>query len=102
MSTDDSPDMRVQRLAVRPQIINLFRARNRCLRPPRRQPAAELPASLEGGISGHQSFLTEVRQGTERNAELKLRLRLWQAGEVSELMSKILGQQHCGPLRRRK
>ena len=33
---------------------------------------------------------------------MKLRLRLWEAGEVSELISKILGQQNSGPLRARK
>ena len=61
--------------------------------------------SLEGAISGHQSWallcrcrcrlrLAEVPRGTDRNLELKLRLRLWEAGEVSELISKILGKQH--------
>ena len=69
--------------------------------------------SLEGAISGHQSWaafcryrcrllLAEVARGTDRNAELKLRLRLWEAGEVSELFPKTLGQQHSCPLRRRK
>ena len=32
---------------------------------------------------------------------MKLRLRLWEAGEVSDLISWILEQQHSGPLRRR-
>ena len=56
--------------------------------------------SLEGATSGHQSWavlcrnpccllLPEVPKGTDRNAELKLRLRLWEAAEVSELVAKI-------------
>ena len=36
------------------------------------------------------------------NAELKRRLRLWEAGEVSEPIAKVLGQEHSRPLRRRK
>ena len=47
-------------------------------------------------------LLAEVPKGSDRKAELKLQLRLWEAGEVSELIAKILGQQHSGPLRRRK
>ena len=50
--------------------------------------------SLEGAISGHQSWavlcryrcrllLAEVTKDTDRNAELKLRLQLWEVGEVS-------------------
>ena len=119
-------------------------------RPPRRQPASELPhpghrahrtrravtrrtsqslrngspslhrlsqrhslgRRLEGAISGHQSWavlcryrcrllLAEVLKGTDRNAELNLRLRLWEAGEVSDPVSLILEQQHSGPLRPR-
>ena len=68
--------------------------------------------SLEGAISGHQSWallcryrcrllLAEVPRGTGRNSELKLRLRMWETGQVSDLISKILGQQHSGPLCRR-
>ena len=41
-------------------------------------------------------------QFQDRTAELKLRLRLWEAREVSEIIAKILGHQHSGPLRRRK
>ena len=47
-------------------------------------------------------LLAEVTKGTDRNAELKLRLRMWEAGEVIELISEILEQQHSGPLRKRK
>ena len=47
-------------------------------------------------------LLAEVPRGSDRNAELKLRLRPWEADEVSELIAKTLGQQHSGPLRRRK
>ena len=50
---------------------------------------------LEGAISGHQSWavlcryrcrllLAEVPKGSDRNAELKLRLQLWETGEISE------------------
>ena len=58
--------------------------------------------SLEGAISGHQSWavlcryrcrllLPEVTKDTDRNAELKLRLQDWEAGEVSELIAKNVG-----------
>ena len=68
--------------------------------------------SLEGAMSGHQSWsllcrhrcrllLAEVPKGTDRNSELKLRLRMWETGQISDLISKIQGQQHSGPLRRR-
>ena len=69
--------------------------------------------SLEGAPSGHQSLtmlcryrcrllLAEVPKALTETAELGLRLRLWEAGQVSELVSKVLGQQRSGPLRRRK
>ena len=69
--------------------------------------------SFERAISGHLSWallcrnrcrllLAEVPKGTDRNSELKLRLRMWETGQVSELISKFLGQQHSGPLRRKK
>ena len=69
--------------------------------------------SLEGAISGHQSWavlsryrcrllLAEVPKGSDRDSELKLRQQMWEARRVSELIFKILGQQHSGPLRRRK
>ena len=69
--------------------------------------------ALEGATSGHQSWallcryrcrllLAEVPNGTDRNSELKLRLGMWDAEQVSELVSRILEQQHSGPLRRRK
>ena len=69
--------------------------------------------SLEGAISGHQTWallcryrcrllLAEVPKGTDRNLELKLRLRTWEEGQISELISKISGQHHSGPLRRTK
>ena len=60
--------------------------------------------TLAGAISGHQSWavlcrllLAEVPKGSDRNAELKLRLQLWEVGEI-----RVLGQHHSGPLRRRK
>ena len=37
-----------------------------------------------------------------RSTELKQRLQLWEAGEIHELVGKILGQQHSGPPSRRK
>ena len=68
---------------------------------------------LEGASSGHQSWavlcryrcrllLAEIPKGSDRNAELKHRLQLWRAGEIHELVGRVLGQQHSGPLRRRK
>ena len=59
--------------------------------------------SIEGAIRGHHSWavlcryrcrllLTKDPKGTDRNAQLKLRLRVCEAGELSELTSKILGQ----------
>ena len=61
--------------------------------------------SLEGAISGHQSWavlcryrcrllLAEVPRGSDRNAELKLWLQLREVGEVSEFIGRVLGQQH--------
>ena len=69
--------------------------------------------SLEGAMSGHQSWallcryrcrllLAEVPNGADRNSEMKLRLQIWETGQLSELVSKILGQQHSRPLRRKK
>ena len=56
--------------------------------------------SLEEAISGHQSWAVLCRY--HRNAELKLWLQLWEAGEIGELIGRILEQQHSGPLRRMK
>ena len=69
--------------------------------------------TLEEAIGGHQSWavlyryrcrllLAEIPKGVDRNAELKLRLQLWEAGEISELIGGKLGQQLSGPLRRGK
>ena len=69
--------------------------------------------SLEGAICEHQSWavlcryrfrllLAEEAKGSDRNAESKLRLQLWEVGEISELVGRVLVQQHSGPLRRRK
>ena len=67
---------------------------------------------LEGAISGQHSsavcryrcrlLFAEVPKGSDRNVELKLRLQLWEAGEINELVGRVLGQQHSGALRRRK
>ena len=67
--------------------------------------------SLEGAMSGHQSrallcryrcrlLLAEIPKGADRKSELKLRLHLWETRQISDLNSKILGQQNSGPLRR--
>ena len=44
--------------------------------------------------------LAEIPKGVDRNSELKLRLHLWETGQISDLISKVLGQQNSGPLRR--
>ena len=67
--------------------------------------------SLKGAMSGHQSWallcrhrcrllLAEIPKGVDRNSELKLRLHQWETGQISDLISKVLGQQNSGPLRR--
>ena len=58
--------------------------------------ATALAESLEGAMSGHQFWavlcryscrllLAEVPKGTDRNLELKLRLRMCETGHASEL-----------------
>ena len=65
---------------------------------------------LEGATSGHQFgvllcryrcrlLLAEIPRGVDRNSELKQRLQLWQPGQVSVLICKVLGQQNSGSLR---
>ena len=67
--------------------------------------------SLEGAMSGHQSFavlcrfrcrllLAEIPKGVDRNSELKNRLQLWELEQISVLIGKVLGQQNSGTLRR--
>ena len=65
--------------------------------------------SLEGAMSGHQSWallcrfrcsllLAEIPKGVDRNSELKQRLQLWESGQISDSdlqgpeVSKILGR----------
>ena len=52
--------------------------------------------SLEGAISGHQSWAVllhaEIPKGSDRNTELKHRLQLCETGETHELVGRILGQ----------
>ena len=54
-------------------------------------------------MSGHQSWallcryrcrllLAEIPKGVNRNSELKLRLHLWETRQISDLISKVLGQ----------
>ena len=63
--------------------------------------------SLEGAMSGHQSWallscyrcrllLAEIPKGVDRNSELKQRLHLWESGQISDLISKV----RSGPPRR--
>ena len=67
--------------------------------------------SIEGAMNGHQSWallcrfrcrllLAEISKGVGRNSELKQRLHLWDSGQISGLISKVLGQQSLGPPRR--
>ena len=64
------------------------------------EPSAVTSHGLCSAVTVAACSWAEVPKGTDRNAELKLRLR--EAGQVSELISKILEQQHSGPLRRRQ
>ena len=41
-------------------------------------------------------LLAEVPKGSDRNAELKHRLQLWEVGDIKELVGRKLGQQHSG------
>ena len=135
--TDDSPGIRTQRLAVRHAVSPSFawhrrwHSRIRTQRAggtARGQPelrwasAMALPRcavsryataweeSLEGAVSGHQSWallcryrcrtlLAEIPKGVDRNYEMKHRLQLWESGQLSVLIGKDLGQQNSGPLR---
>ena len=45
-------------------------------------------------------LLAVIPKGVDRNSELKQRRQLWEAGQVSVLIGKVLGQQNSGPLRR--
>ena len=67
--------------------------------------------SFDGVMSGHQSstllcrcrcrlLLAEIPKGVDRNSELKQRIHLWETGQISDLICKVLGQQNSGPLRR--
>ena len=73
--------------------------------------AAAWTESFEGAMSGHQSWallcryrcrllFAEIPKGVDRNSELKQRLHLWETGQISDLICKVLGQQNSGPLRR--
>ena len=42
----------------------------------------------------------EIPKSVDRNSELKQRLHLWERGHITDLISKVLGQQNSGPLRR--
>ena len=68
--------------------------------------------SLEGAISGHQSWALPLSlppalgrghpNAQTENAELKLRLRLWEAWQVSERNLQDMGEATFRPLRMRK
>ena len=45
-------------------------------------------------------LLAEIPKCVDRNSELKLRLHLWETGQISDLICKVLGQQNSGMLRR--
>ena len=45
-------------------------------------------------------LLAEIPKGVDWNSELKQRLQLWESGQVSVLIGKVLGQQNSGSLRR--
>ena len=45
-------------------------------------------------------LLAEIPKGVDRNSELKQRRHLWDTGQISDLISKVLGQQNSGPHRR--
>ena len=62
-------------------------------------------------MSGHQSrallcrfrcrlLLAEIRKIVDKNSELKQRLHLWESGQITGLISKVLGQQNSGPPRK--
>ena len=68
--------------------------------------------SLEGAVSDHQFWaplcryqcrllLAEIPKGVDRKLKLKHRLLLWETGQISDLISKVLCQRNSGPLRRR-
>ena len=68
--------------------------------------------SLEGAMSGHQSWallcryrcrllLAEIPEGVDRNSDLKQLLQPWESGQVSILKGKVLGQQNSGQRRRK-
>ena len=42
-------------------------------------------------------YLQKFQKRSDRNAELQLRLQLQEAGEIYELVGRILGKQHSGP-----
>ena len=69
--------------------------------------------NLEGAFNGHQFWailcryrcrllLAEVPDGSDRNTQLKQLLQLLEAGEVHDLVGRILGQQHTGQQTREK
>ena len=41
--------------------------------------------------------MAHIPKGTDRNEELKRRLRMLESGETHELAERVLGQQHTGP-----
>ena len=67
--------------------------------------------SLEGAVSSHQFWallchyrchllFAAIPKGVDRNSQLKQRLHLWEVGHITDLISKVLGQQSSGPFRR--
>ena len=61
--------------------------------------------SLEGAVSGHQSWALlsfPLSKGVDRNSELKQRLHLWKSGQITDLISKVLGSRALGRLAERQ
>ena len=52
------------------------------------------------GRKSRRSHETEIPKGADRNSELKQWLQLWESGQISVLIGKVLGQQNSGPLHR--
>ena len=72
------------------------------------QSATAWAESLQGPVSSHQSWallccyrcrllLAEIPKGVDRNSVLKQRLQLWESGQISVLIGKVLGPQSSGP-----
>ena len=115
---DDSQVIKTQPPA-RPTLTNFLSIRSQCCQKSPWMTAhfqtAHFGTSLSQNqtISGHWSWvvlcrhrcrllLGEIPKGSDRNAEIKRGLQLWEAGDIHELVGRVLGQQRTSPLRRKK